>query len=289
MKHLIDCLKYPLVLFAVLLSFESCKKEDEFQQMIHHAKESSLVINSISGLIESSLDVMSYNMEIADDKHTLINTDGSVFFTDNYFFDGNGVACRIFFGDKPNGSRGFDFRYKSGLINVFMSSFYGDPNCKIIITINSPDKLKIHDEYEFEKFESYDVIGVIEMQRIGGQKWFYETKNFSMESSNEKLDIELAGYLDVADGRIEGFIDNYYTATYTGNINQEYEIFCNESNALSKNLGEDCTGNYQQGKYFITTKTGSTASLNFDPYNDGVCDAFARLTWETKEDLILLP
>ncbi len=272
-----------------MLSFNSCKKESEFQDMIKYANESSLVLNSLSGLMETAFDVMSYNTEIGDENHTLINDDGSVFFTDNYFFDGNGVACRIFFGNSPQGTKGFDSRYKSGKMDVSMSSFYGDPNTRIKITINAPDKLKVHDEFEFEKFETYDLIGVIEMHRIGGQKWFYETKNFSMESSEKRLEIELAGYLDITDGRIEGFIDNFYTATYSGNINKEYEIYAKESSALTKDLGSDCTGNYQQGKYFISTMSGSTATMDFDPYNDGACDAYARLAWESKEELIVLP
>jgi hypothetical protein len=273
----------------VVLSLDSCKKEEEFQDVIDYAHESSLVINSLSGLLETAFDVMSYNTEVSNINNTLINDDGYVFFTDKYFFDNNGVACRVYFGDKVLGTKGYDYRYKSGKMDVKMSSYYGDPNNRITITINTPDKLRVHDEYEYDKFESYDVIGVIEIHRIGGQKWFYETKNYSMESSKKKLDIELAGYLNISDGRIEGFIDNFYTATYSGNINQEYTISTSEDKALTKDLGKDCTGNYQQGTYYISTNSGVTASMDFDPYNDEACDPYAKLTWDTKEELIVLP
>lgn len=270
------------------IPFSSCDKEEEFDTMIQNAEESTYICNSLSGLMETAFDIMSYNMNISNGNHNLLNDASRLFFTDNYFFDNNGVACEVSFGTNLHGTAGYDDRHKSGKMQIRMSDFYSEIQNKITIIFNSPDQLKFHEQVIEDVFKTYSLIGKIEMTRLDELTWFYETKNLQFTTEEKVFEAELAGYINLVDGRLEGMLDNDYGVTFSGNFNQEYSIYSSREKMAQKEFGEDCSQNFQTGEWVLETASGKRGKLNFDPYNDASCDPFAKLTWEGKESLIKL-
>lgn len=256
--------------------------------MIEETEESVYICNSIAGLMETAFDIMSYNTNVSNTNHNLLSNDGRVFFTDNYFFDNDGVACEVFFGNGANGSVGYDDRYKSGSMQVRMTKYYSNLQNKIIITFNTPDKLTFHKQVIKDVFEPMALIGLIEMTRLTDTRWFYETKNLTINSEDRELEVELAGYIDLIDGRIEGFLDNEYGITFTGNFNDEYAIRSTLETKCTKDFEEECSQNFSMGSWVIENKAGDVGKLDFDAFQDASCDPFAKLTWGSKEELVKL-
>jgi hypothetical protein len=283
----------------------SCKKEEDVKEDIKQTNEVLETITSAEDHSQMEGNVYA-SYDIADDLNRTTEYDSAggvanrnkalwfpakaqIVWIDSTFRDGNGIEYIIDFGQLgsavPKGMLCRDGRYRAGKIHVSLSDRYRNTGAVVRLWINDADQYYAGDGTNMTQFSKTHT-----WTRTGEDIWTVAVRDAKSVSDKGtvtwKSDRELKR---IAGGTTPSFLDDEYEITGSADgVNREGKGFtASIESPLKKKIQAGCASTFVKGVIKIQNDQSSQAiTLDYDPYEDGACDKFAKVKVGDKEQII---
>lgn len=278
-----------VVAFSVLMV--SCRKDkEETKETIVSAEDNSTVENEFTSLFDVA-DDFSSNDRRTRAGSTILPSGAIVTFQDSSFTDGDGIECSIDFGplksSSPKGILCLDGRYRAGVIHITSNKRYFLDSAVVTITANSNDKFYAGND----GVNLTQISGSITLSRISQSALKIDVTN--ARAINDKGTVEwqssrtITKLIDAGPGILG---DEFQVTGEASGINRNGESFTVKIDVpLHKKVEYGCARTFVKGKITLTnTSSNKTIMIDYDPFNNGICDLTAKATINGKEYFYLV-
>jgi len=267
----------PLVCAFCLLQF-GCKKEKELVSLASNVGFSAAQsATEADAMLITALDIAQHFKNPS--AFNVIPSAAKITYVDSSFMDGTGVRFLIDFGairrEKPKGMQCLDGKFRAGIMECSMSLPFQDSGNKISAIVPSTS-----DFYTGNGTEMFQILGNINLFRTGLNQW----------DANEDLEID-ALHLNAMTWRANltlaiGSESHSYTGSGSGLSSEDNTIYSFEilDDWVKMN---NCPNTFIQGTCDISAQS-EVSYLDFNPYNDQICDEVARVSLNRFEKIFYL-
>ncbi len=276
-KHILTLIVFSLLTF-------SCKENDlsNVKETITSAQDNALIETQFTGVFEVTDDVASTDGRVKKTGGTILPSGASVVFEDSVFTDGDGIDFYIDFGPlgpaAPFGLLCLDGKYRAGRLNVKVFQQYMTIGLVASVSISEADAFYIGNGTEM-----YQLEGNVSITRTALEILEVAVKNAKLTDSNNKTitwnsNRRIERTFDAGPGI---WMDRFRLSDISGpanGVNRNGEAFTiSIDTPLVKKVQPGCHKTFVIGVLRLTnTSSNAEIRINYDPYNNGACDAFAE-------------
>lgn len=272
-----------LVFMLGLISMQSCERINEHKENgLQLATDFCVMQSELASIIEVADEMGDQTTGKGTPPKFVLGAFGkaaSVKILDSTFFDGDAIEFEINFG--PNNlplsenQRGFDGKYRAGIMHIKIQSHYIENTAKLEIEIDKSDNFWVGANPNQPKNIAISCSTIRQDSK---------THSLAIESldffGQKKISIEGTVQLLKLTSSNPGVIGNKYQILGKGLIKesddeQSWEII----QPLIKNVVPGCSGEYINGMLELKdSEKSSTTILDYDPFENESCDRIVRVT-----------
>ena len=272
-----------LVFMLGLISMQSCERINEHKENgLQLATDFCVMQSELASIIEVADEMGDQTTGKGTPPKFVLGAFGkaaSVKILDSTFFDGDAIEFEINFG--PNNlplsenQRGFDGKYRAGIMHIKIQSHYIENTAKLEIEIDKSDNFWVGANPNQPKNIAISCSTIRQDSK---------THSIAIESldffGQKKISIEGTVQLLKLTSSNPGVIGNKYQILGKGLIKesddeQSWEII----QPLIKNVVPGCSGEYINGMLELKdSEKSSTTILDYDPFENESCDRIVRVT-----------
>ncbi len=272
-----------LVFMLGLISMQSCERINEHKENgLQLATDFCVMQSELASIIEVADEMGDQTTGKGTPPKFVLGAFGkaaSVKILDSTFFDGDAIEFEINFG--PNNlplsenQRGFDGKYRAGIMHIKIQSHYIENTAKLEIEIDKSDNFWVGANPNQPKNIAISCSTIRQDSK---------THSLAIESldffGQKKISIEGTVQLLKLTNFNPGVIGNKYQILGKGLIKesddeQSWEIM----QPLIKNVVPGCSGEYINGMLELKdSEKSSTTILDYDPFENESCDRIVRVT-----------
>ena len=266
-----------------LISMQSCERINEHKENgLQLATDFCVMQSELASIIEVADEMGDQTTGKGTPPKFVLGAFGkaaSVKILDSTFFDGDAIEFEINFG--PNNlplsenQRGFDGKYRAGIMHIKIQSHYIENTAKLEIEIDKSDNFWVGANPNQPKNIAISCSTIRQDSK---------THSIAIESldffGQKKISIEGTVQLLKLTSSNPGVIGNKYQILGKGLIKesddeQSWEII----QPLIKNVVPGCSGEYINGMLELKdSEKSSTTILDYDPFENESCDRIVRVT-----------
>ena len=272
-----------LVFMLGLISMQSCERINEHKENgLQLATDFCVMQSELASIIEVADEMGDQTTGKGTPPKFVLGAFGkaaSVKILDSTFFDGDAIEFEINFG--PNNlplsenQRGFDGKYRAGIMHIKIQSHYIENTAKLEIEIDKSDNFWVGANPNQPKNIAISCSTIRQDSK---------THSIAIESldffGQKKISIEGTVQLLKLTSSNPGVIGNKYQILGKGVIKesddeQSWEII----QPLIKNVVPGCSGEYINGMLELKdSEKSNTTILDYDPFKNESCDRIVRVT-----------
>ncbi len=272
-----------LVFMLGLISMQSCERINEHKENgLQLATDFCVMQSELASIIEVADEMGDQTTGKGTPPKFVLGAFGkaaSVKILDSTFFDGDAIEFEINFG--PNNlplsenQRGFDGKYRAGIMHIKIQSHYIENTAKLEIEIDKSDNFWVGANPNQPKNIAISCSTIRQDSK---------THSIAIESldffGQKKISIEGTVQLLKLTSSNPGVIGNKYQILGKGLIKesddeQSWEII----QPLIKNVVPGCSGEYINGMLELKdSEKSNTTILDYDPFKNESCDRIVRVT-----------
>ncbi len=272
-----------LVFMLGLISMQSCERINEHKENgLQLATDFCVMQSELASIIEVADEMGDQTTGKGTPPKFVLGAFGkaaSVKILDSTFFDGDAIEFEINFG--PNNlplsenQRGFDGKYRAGIMHIKIQSHYIENTAKLEIEIDKSDNFWVGANPNQPKNIAISCSTIRQDSK---------THSLAIESldffGQKKISIEGTVQLLKLTNFNPGVIGNKYQILGKGLIKesddeQSWEIM----QPLIKNVVPGCSGEYINGMLELKdSEKSNTTILDYDPFKNESCDRIVRVT-----------
>lgn len=266
-----------------LISMQSCERINEHKENgLQLATDFCVMQSELASIIEVADEMGDQTTGKGTPPKFVLGAFGkaaSVKILDSTFFDGDAIEFEINFG--PNNlplsenQRGFDGKYRAGIMHIKIQSHYIENTAKLEIEIDKSDNFWVGANPNQPKNIAISCSTIRQDSK---------THSIAIESldffGQKKISIEGTVQLLKLTSSNPGVIGNKYQILGKGLIKesddeQSWEII----QPLIKNVVPGCSGEYINGMLELKdSEKSNTTILDYDPFKNESCDRIVRVT-----------
>ncbi len=266
-----------------LISMQSCERINEHKENgLQLATDFCVMQSELASIIEVADEMGDQTTGKGTPPKFVLGAFGkaaSVKILDSTFFDGDAIEFEINFG--PNNlplsenQRGFDGKYRAGIMHIKIQSHYIENTAKLEIEIDKSDNFWVGANPNQPKNIAISCSTIRQDSK---------THSIAIESldffGQKKISIEGTVQLLKLTNFNPGVIGNKYQILGKGLIKesddeQSWEIM----QPLIKNVVPGCSGEYINGMLELKdSEKSNTTILDYDPFKNESCDRIVRVT-----------
>ncbi len=266
-----------------LISMQSCERINEHKENgLQLATDFCVMQSELASIIEVADEMGDQTTGKGTPPKFVLGAFGkaaSVKILDSTFFDGDAIEFEINFG--PNNlplsenQRGFDGKYRAGIMHIKIQSHYIENTAKLEIEIDKSDNFWVGANPNQPKNIAISCSTIRQDSK---------THSLAIESldffGQKKISIEGTVQLLKLTNFNPGVIGNKYQILGKGLIKesddeQSWEIM----QPLIKNVVPGCSGEYINGMLELKdSEKSNTTILDYDPFKNESCDRIVRVT-----------
>lgn len=275
-----------LFLASISVLFYSCSKDrKETLETIVSAEDNATAENEFTSMFDVADDVSSNDTRTRAG-NTILPGGAVVTFTDSSYSDGDGVDFTIDFGayktTAPHGLLCNDGRYRAGKIHISSSNRYSVVGAVFTVEATNADGYYGGSDGT----NMTQLTGVLTITRSTTNSVNIKVTNASAKNDNGTVywqsDRTITKTLDNGAGLIGDEFDVTGSASGVNRKGESFTITIDQ--ALHKKVAAGCARTFVSGKLTLTNATsGKTIKIDYDPYNNGLCDLIAKATINNKE------
>ncbi len=275
-----------LPIFLILpLLFTSCKKDAT--ESIQSAEDNAAIETEYSEIYDVVTDYVSNADRTGKTDDYILPNGANVYFNDTTFDDGDGVDLTLDYGLLNNGSASQgvacrDGRYRAGKIHISMDKRWRD-SPTVNVSISSSD-----DYYVGDGSKMYKVTGLKTISKTSATSYAVEVTNATMQRDNGTISWNSSRAVNLSHDAGPGWYNDEYEISGSANgTNANGTTFTVLTQTpLKKRLSLGCLSTFISGKLLLTNSGSNVLEVNYDSYNDEVCDKAITVTYNGKSKVV---
>jgi hypothetical protein len=275
-----------IALFGFLFSACSDNPSD-LKESITSAEDNALVETQLASVFDVLDDVASSDPKMKKTAGTILPSGAILVYNDSLFTDGDGLDFYIDFGPKgslaPFGLLCQDGRYRAGILRATLSAPYTSIGAALSLNVLDTDSF-----YSGDGIDMYQIVGTTLITRTEINKLTIAMNDMKIKDGTNMItwssNKEIVRTFDAG----PGVWKDHFEITGNGNgINRNGEAFSvNIDKALLKKVETGCAKTFVSGIITLeVTSSGKKIVVNYDPYDNGICDNLAEADINGKKTL----
>lgn len=251
---------------------------EELKESITSAEDYSMAETQLNGVFDIADDIASSDGRLNKTSGTILPTGAILVITDSLWDDGDGKEFYIDFGPKgsvaPYGLLCQDGKYRSGRLNFTLSKPYTQIGAELMINVGVPDSF-----HSGNGVDMFRVLGTKKITRTELNKLAIAVMNMEIWDNDKVVRWNSNGEIERTHDAGPGIWNDHFKLTGNGNgVNRNNENFTvTIDEPLIKKLETGCAKTFVKGIIRLTvTDSGKEIKVDYDPYKNEACDAFAE-------------
>ncbi len=266
------------------LTLSNCADEiPEVKENIFSAEDNSMAETHFMAMFDAAFDFIATDGKFKKKSGpTIVPSEKvKVTYNDSSFNDGDGIEVEVDFGPLDNPGEGEqkgilcqDGRYRAGRLNISVNQSVNSADFKATVRIDKGHKYYSGDGVNMTQLSGRMIIRFIEPLIIGVKIEKAEVRNGDVEVDWEG-EFTIVGHYEAGPG-IWG--DTYTVMGESSGMNREGESFTTViEEPLIKKMENGCATTFIDGLITVSsTESTQVISIDYDPFEDQVCDRFAE-------------
>ncbi len=273
-------------ILCVSVFITGCRKDkNSTAETIVSAEDNSTAESEFTSLFDVADDFSSNDRRVRAGS-TILPSGAVVTFQDSSYTDGDGVECSIDFGplktSSPKGILCLDGRYRAGVIHITSNKRYFLDSAVVIISASEGDKFYAGND----GVSLTQISGSMQISRLTSSSVRIDVTNAKAVNDKGSVAWQSTRTIDKLIDAGPGILGDHFQITgEASGVNRNGESFTVKIDVpLLKKVEIGCARTFVKGKITLSNvSSGKTISIDYDPYNNEICDLVAKATINGKE------